>query len=259
MDLGEAIFLCIQPSSALAILFALGLLLVWRWQRVGTAFLALAAAGYLAFGLLPIGNAALQVLEHRFPAIEDVDPPPDGIIILGGAHLTAFRLHELHVPINEWGERLTAGAALAKRFPDAKLIVTDGGLPMPAARFSVMLLRSLGIPETQLVVEDRSTSTHENAVFSHDVVKPQPGERYVMVTSAWHMPRAVATFRKAGWPEPIAFPVDHVSDHRPAWRTWNPTVARGLVLADLAAREWTAMAYYYVTGRIDTLWPGPKR
>lgn len=257
MELGEALFLCIQPSSALAIVFGLGLVIVWWRRRLGTVLIGLAATAYLALGLLPIGNMALQVLEQRFPVVE-IGEAPDGIVILGGAHLIPYRLDELHVPLNEWGERLTAGAALAKRFPEAKLIVTDGGSPLPAARLSVMLLRSLGIPEEQLVVEDRAQSTWDNAVFSHDLVQPEPDGRYVMVTSAWHMPRAVATFRKAGWPEPIAFPVDHVADYRPAWRTWNRTVAHGLVLADLAAREWAAMAYYYAKGRIDTLLPGPR-
>ncbi len=248
--------MCVQPSSALAILFVLGLVALWRRRRLGTGLLALAALGYLALGLLPIGSAALRVLEQRFPAITELDSAPDGIIILGGAHLNPYKLDPLHVPLNEWAERLTAGAALAKRYPQAKLIVTDGGVPLPAATLSVMLLRSLGIPQEQLVVEDRSQSTWENAVFSYDLVQPKPGERYVMVTSAWHMPRAVATFRTAGWPEPIAFPVDHVTDHRPAWRAWNRTLAQGLVLADLAAREYVALADYYVTGRISQLLPG---
>lgn len=248
--------MCVQPSSALAIVFVLGLLALLRWRRLGAGLLAVGALGYLALGILPIGSAALRVLEHRFPAITELESAPDGIVILGGAHLNPYKIDPLHVPLNEWGERLTTGAALAKLYPQAKLIVTDGGVPLPAATMSAMLLRSLGIPQEQLVLEDRSESTYENAVFSYDVVKPKPGERYVLVTSAWHMPRAVATFRAAGWPEPIAFPVDHITDHRPAWRAWNRSLAQGLVLADLAAREYVAMADYYLTGRISELLPG---
>lgn len=257
MGIGERVFFVLQPSNALALLFALGvLLLLMRRRRAGTALLAGAALVFLALGFLPVGKAALRVLEARAVA-GAIEAPPDGIIILGGAHPRASAMPgEFNVPLNAYAERLTAGAGLAHRYETARVILTDGGSPVPAAALSARLIASLGIAEERLVVEDRALSTFDNAVLTRDLVKPAPGERYVLITSAWHMPRSLATFRAAGWTGLVAFPVDGVTDDRPAWRSWNGSAARGLTFADLAAREYLALVYYWLKGRIDTPLPG---
>ncbi len=105
------------------------------------------------------------------------------------------------------------------------------------------------MPREQIVTEPRAVSTWDNAVFSAELVRPRPDGRYVVVTSAWHMPRSLAIFRKAGWPELIPYPVDPMSGADSLRRPFS--VAKGLLLADLAAREWSAIGWYALTGRLS--------
>jgi uncharacterized SAM-binding protein YcdF (DUF218 family) len=120
------------------------------------------------------------------------------------------------------------------------------------------VLESLGIPRARITLEDRSRNTVENAVLSKAIAQPKPGERWLLVTSAHHLPRAVGVFRKAGFPVE-AYPVD--------WRTRGvddvlrpfATVGDGLRRSDTAVREWVGLAVYWLTGRSSELFPGPIR
>jgi uncharacterized SAM-binding protein YcdF (DUF218 family) len=105
-----------------------------------------------------------------------------------------------------------------------------------------------------LTLERQSRNTYENAVFSKAMVMPKQGERWLLVTSAYHMPRSVGLFRKAGFPiEP--YPVD--------WRVSNISdfeifAVQGLRRTDIAVREWVGLVTYRLRGRIDRLFPGPN-
>ena len=104
------------------------------------------------------------------------------------------------------------------------------------------------------MLERQSRNTYENAVFSKAMIAPKPGERWLLVTSAYHMPRSVGLFRKAGFPvEP--YPVDWRVGHRPrastAFRCWvcgGPT---------LPCASGSGLLAYRLRGRIDDLFPGP--
>jgi uncharacterized SAM-binding protein YcdF (DUF218 family) len=124
------------------------------------------------------------------------------------------------------------------------------------AEFAARVLESFGIPYGRVLLEDRSRNTVENAVFSKAMAQPKPGERWLLVTSAFHLPRAMGIFRKAGF-EVEAYPVD--------WRTrgWEdalrpfPTMGEGLRRADIAVREWVGLLMYWLTGQSTGLFPGP--
>src|SRR5437762_14334468 len=118
------------------------------------------------------------------------------------------------------------------------------------------LLQGLGIVRARILLEHRSSNTVENAIFSKALAQPKPGERWLLVTSAHHLPRAVGVFRKAGFPVE-AYPVD--------WRTRGAedalrpfaSVGDGLRRSDTAVREWVGLAVYWLTGRSSELFPGP--
>src|SRR5712692_7879024 len=165
------------------------------------------------------------------------------------------------VALNEAAERLTVVAELARRYPAARILfsggsgalIYDAGAEAPLA---LRLLESFGIPRTRITLEDRSRNTVENAVLSKAIAQPKPGERWLLVTSAHHLPRAVGVFRKAGFPVE-AYPVD--------WRTRGPkdalrpfaTVGDGLRRSDTAVREWVGLAVYWLTGKSADLFPRP--
>ena len=132
----------------------------------------------------------------------------------------------------------------------ANLISTDAR----EADVAADILLSLGVAKERLTLERESRNTYENAVFSKAMVAPKPGERWLLVTSAFHMPRSVGLFRKAGFPvEP--YPVD--------WRVGRVLDVDGVSLlglrrADIAVREWVGLVAYRLRGRIDDLFPAPN-
>jgi uncharacterized SAM-binding protein YcdF (DUF218 family) len=251
-----------NPSNLIISLGLLGvLLLLTPWRRAGF-WLATASTVVLAvLGLLPVGNALLLPLEDRFPPWHADAGAPVGIIVLGGAITPDVSLTRHEVALNEAAERLTAAAALARHYPDARIIYSGGSGALiydegNEAPLALALFESLGVAAERIALEDRSRNTIENAIFSKAIAQPQPGERWLLVTSAYHMPRAVGAFRTAQFPvEP--YPVD--------WRTRGKedllrlfaTMADGLRRTDTAVHEWVGLFAYWLSGKSSELFPKP--
>jgi uncharacterized SAM-binding protein YcdF (DUF218 family) len=155
---------------------------------------------------------------------------------------------------------MIAAAALARRYPNARVVFTGGSADLLSndareADYAVEVFEGLGIPRERLTIERRSRNTAENAEFSRIVAAPKSGERWLLVTSAFHMPRSVGLFRKAGFAvEP--YPVD--------WRAgvdlwaWRPLSLEGLGLVDASVREWMGLVAYRISGKTSELFPGPN-
>lgn len=266
-SLSKIIWFVLAPSNFLALLIALGLLLASLTKRRATA-MTLAGTGCLGLfllGLSPLANLALYPLEARFPLAEPLDQPMagpvHGIIILGGAQ-DADASTRLGQPIlNEAGERLVVGLDLARRHPKSQVLLSGGSGALfkaedSEARASAALLTGLGLAPERLLIEDRSRNTHENAVFSREVADPRPGDIWLLVTSAFHMPRAMGAFRQAGFAV-VPYPVDfRVVEYKGPLGGFA-TISDGLRRFDVAAREYIGLAAYRLTGRTDALFPGP--
>ena len=251
------------PSNLLMALALAGVVLMAtkraRWGRrlATTALLLLALAGWS-----PLGNALILPLETRFPPGAAEHGEPTGIIVLGGAINPELSEVWGTPALNESAERMTVIAELARRFPQARIVFSGGDASLLAdepseAKFALPLFESFGIARERIALEGASRNTWENATLSKALVQPKAGERWLLVTSALHMPRAVGCFRKAGFPvEP--YPVD--------WRTAGPddlligfaTLGGGLARTDAAAREWVGLVMYWLTGRSSALFPGPR-
>jgi uncharacterized SAM-binding protein YcdF (DUF218 family) len=226
-----------------------------RWLGLVCVFVL----GLLAFS--PLARIIVRPLEDRFPQQAVNSGKVDGIIVLGGAIGVARE----DIVLNNAAARMTKAVELARVHPEAKLVFTGGGanLLSPVVRTEAdgarLLFLGLGLPEHRLVLEDKSRNTVENAVFTRRLVDPKPGERWLLVTSAWHMPRAMGVFRKAGF-QVEAFPVDFLSSGEQAdyLRPYRKA-ARGLDIADDAFKEWAGLLAYYLAGYTDTLFPGPAQ
>ena len=250
------------PSNLIVVTGLVGLvLLTTRWKRAGS-WLAFGSLALIAlFGFSPTGNDLMIPLEERFPPWDASRGPPDGMIVLGGAISPDISVARNEVILNESAERLTVVADLARRYSGARIVFSGGtsalaGDEPSEAPFALRELESFGIARERILIEDRSRNTVENAVFSKRLIQPKPGERWVLITSAYHMPRAVGVFRKADFPvEP--YPVDwRTRGYEDALRLF-PTVGDGLRRADTAVREWVGLAVYWLTGRSSELFPGP--
>jgi uncharacterized SAM-binding protein YcdF (DUF218 family) len=113
----------------------------------------------------------------------------------------------------------------------------------------------LGLEGPRLLFDDRSRNTWENATESHALARPQPGETWLLVTSASHMPRSVGCFRRAGW-SVVAWPVNYTT--QPGGKGWfDPPLSFRLGQAEWAAREYVGLLVYRLLGRTDALFPRP--
>jgi uncharacterized SAM-binding protein YcdF (DUF218 family) len=260
--LSKTIGFLAYPSNALALLALIGLALVaTRFRRAGLWLMGISAVLLALAGWSPLGNVVIYPLEQRFPPWDASRGPPDGVIVLGGAVSPEVSADRNEPQLNEAAERLAAMVTLARQYPNARLVYSggSGNLIYNAAMeadYALDLIERLGVPRERVQIERRSRNTAENAAFSKAMVQPKPGERWLLVTSAAHMPRAVGVFRKAGFPVE-AFPVD--------WRTRGSSdltapfdrVSRGLPRLDTATREWIGLVVYWLAGRTSELFPAP--
>jgi uncharacterized SAM-binding protein YcdF (DUF218 family) len=251
-----------QPSDIAATLAALGVALLFtRFARAGRRLATFGVVLLLIAGLTPLGNALMLPLEERFPPWDAARGAPAGIIVLGGAVGPEISAARGVTDLNESAERITAAAVLARAYPEARIVYSGGNARLVIAGgieadYAIDLLESLGVARTRILAERQSRNTIENAELSKKLVEPKPGERWLLVTSAYHMPRAIGAFRRAGFPVE-AFPVD--------WRTrgpidlWLPfeTVTAGLRRTDTAVHEWVGLIAYWMAGRTSELFPAP--
>jgi uncharacterized SAM-binding protein YcdF (DUF218 family) len=251
----------LTPSNALLLILLAGALLLWtRFWPLGRKLIALSLILFFTAGLGPLGSILLLPLENRFPQWEASQRSPSGIIVLGAAYETTVTLARKRLSL-ESAERLTEAAMLARRYPLAKLVYTggDGGLLGGAgneADDAKEFFLKLGVPSSQLILERASQNTYENAGFVAKAVQPKPGEVWLLVTSAAHMPRAVGCFRRAGiYVTP--YPVDYRT------REWSDMIrpfsslSHGLYRVDVATHEWVGLFAYWIIGYTNALYPGP--
>lgn len=253
-----------QPLALLLVGLAVASVLLWSgriWagKRLVTACLLL----LIAAGPLPLGALLILPLEQRFPRAQiDIGDRIDGIIVLGGAEDAVITQARNTPTMNDASERMSEGLALALRFPAARLVFSGGSgdeLPYGASNEETVkhYYRELGFDMRRLEVEGKSRNTHENAEFSKDMVRPKPGERWLLVTSAFHMPRSVGCFRRAGW-EVLAWPVDYRTTGRGSLYNVSSLLTDRFRVVDYAAKEWVGLVVYRLTGRTDALFPGPR-
>ena len=258
----KILWLIAEPGNFLLALLGLGLLLGWtRWAGRGRRLVLVAGAGLLLCGFSPLGSLMLTPLEARFAAPPEDMPAPTGILVLGGGIDEALTMERNQVALTESGVRMTAAVALALRYPQARLVFSGGS----AALLSVKTTESaaarrmwseLGIAPERMIFEDKSRNTFENALFSKEMVQPKAGERWLLVTSAYHMPRSVGIFRKAGFAV-TPYPVDYRTRPWPASLHPQWESRQNLALVDVATREWMGLAAYWLSGRTDALFPAP--
>jgi len=250
------------PSNLLLIIGLAGLaLLLTRWRRLGRRLALTSLTLFLALGLLPVGAALNHIIENRFPVWDPSRGTPDGIVVIGGAINPRLSRARGQVALSDAAERLTIIAKLARDYPNAKIVFSSGDASLLGNRgaeadYLYPLLDTFGVPRDRVVLENKARNTAENAAFTKALVAPKPGERWLLVTSAQHMPRAMGCFRQVGFPVE-AYPVDWHST--PRWRWLQPTeFGRTLATVDDAVHEWVGLIVYRLTGRTSELLPGPR-
>lgn len=258
----QVAFFLLRPSNLLvaALLVGLGFNLL-RFRRLGGALIVLSALGLLVGGFSPLANWLILPLEQRF---ENPEPMPEtiaGIVVLGGAIDTLASAGRSYPGIERPAERLMVVPRLASRYPSARILLSGGTRGKPddqgESALAREILTELGVPLARIEVEGASLNTWQNAENALEVAKPKPGETWLLITSAAHMPRSVGAFRRAGWRDIVAFPVDWETSGPNDRSRWFRSASMGLTRLDQAVREWIGLAAYVVTGRSSALFPAP--
>jgi uncharacterized SAM-binding protein YcdF (DUF218 family) len=261
--LSKTVGFMLLPSNFLIGLGLLGaILLLTRFARAGRRLMVSALVLLAICAYSPLGNFLLYPLEQRFPKWDGSRGDPDGIIVLGGPIDADLSIAHGVPVITAAADRVIGGATLAHRYPNARLVYTGGSSNLISndakeADYATALFQGLGIPKSRLIMERQSRNTKENAEFTKAIVKPKPGERWLLVTSAYHIPRSIGLFRKAGFAVE-AYPVDWKIGTREDLLKYNVVANDGLQLVDTGVREWLGLIAYRLSGSTDALLPAPE-
>lgn len=212
---------------------------VWallRGSKWAVSLAVMAAGALIVAAFMPAGDWLARPLESRFPQWrQDPEAAPNGIIVLGG----------------ESGERIAALAELSSRFPEAPLVYSGADKNDPEYNALLTIFSRHGGNPKRIILENRSRNTYENAVYSRNLIKPNADQRWILITFALHMPRAVGAFRRVGF-KIEAYPVDlHIEDS-----PFNPG-SPALIRFDSVVKEWTGLVAYRLLDRTDALLPAP--
>ena len=258
----KVLWYLLQPVNVLLWLFVVGLALLYtRFAKAGRRVLVGVLLTVLLLGVLPADVWLRVPLEERFPIF--VDPPGNvaGIVVLSGGMNARVSAARGQAALGGDAERMTETLVLMRRFPQAQVVfsgfsgrlfpVSDDG----AHKVARMFFESQGVAVGRVRYETRSRNTYENGLYTRRLVKPKPGEVWLLVTSAAHMPRSIGVFRGLGW-DLVAVPVDFGTTGDlslvPQWFCLHCVFS-----FNAAVREWLGLLAYYLSDRTDAFFPAP--
>ena len=215
----------------------------------------------LLIALTPVSSWVLRPLDDRYPrpSLTEVAAAP-GVIVLGGPIQLSLSQSRPGIPLNGTAERYTESMRLAHAYPDKILAFSGGSGSLrnqiikegPLARD--LFLEAGGLPAHRLVIESEARTTAESPALLAALIPPEAKqEGWLLVTSAWHMPRSVAVFEADGW-RVTPYPVDYGTQPTGGW---FPGLLPGLVDITLALHEWVGLVAYYAMGRTREIFPAP--
>ena len=248
----------LRPNTFMLALAVVGTAALWRGRRWGRWPALLGLGWFVLIIATPLATWMTWPLENRFSRPAVAPTQVDGVIVLGGAvdqDLTSAR----GIPsLTGAAERMTEAVALSRRYPGARILFTGGTAnplrhQMTEADVARLLFEQLGL--TGVLYENAARNTAENATLSRALAQPLPGQVWLLVTSASHMPRSVGVFRAAAWPV-VPWPVNY-STGVTSLSGYDEPFSERLGMAEWALREYLGLAAYWVLGRTDALFPGP--
>jgi uncharacterized SAM-binding protein YcdF (DUF218 family) len=261
MSLRWLIWSLASPSQLILLCLVAGALFIaLRRFRIGKVLAVIGGAALFLCGVLPTGAYLSHVLETRFPQPQ-LPERVTGIVLISGAERPAISQAHGEAVVGARGQRFLTALRLAASYPEARIVYTGGPLketgrgPLETqTAVAERILQSAGLDPRRLSFETASRDTCDNATNTRKLVDPQPGETWVVVTSAIHMPRTIACFRAAGWPEIIAQPADYTSAVG-GLNLGSFQIVDNLDRFDMATHEWLGLAYYRLSGRTKEFFP----
>lgn len=229
-----------------------------RRERLGFWVIALSWIALVVVHLTPAGRWGLTLLEARFPRHGEfpgvLPEEVDGLILLGGSFALDESADRGWPVYNPAAPRLFELFALARRYPRARLVFTGNA---PETALARRVFAEHGVEPARVTFDDAALNTRDNARNALKLVKPRPGERWALVTSAVHMPRSVGLFRGAGW-DVIPCSINHLTSGKYDLRTWaSPLGGLNGYAWRAAVHEWAGLAFHYLAGDSPAWFPAP--
>ena len=261
--LSKIAWLVIQPVGLLVLCFAAILLASFFRGRMVLRLLAfLGLIFVLGAAQTNVGRLMLQPLENRFARPSEIPPQDEvaGIIVLGGGFDGYVTERRGGFELGESGDRFVETLRLARALPDVPVVISGGEASLIRttegdASIAVRFFAEFGIEESRLVMESRSLNTHENAALTKAIIADLPEGNWLLVTSAFHMPRSVGAFREQGIGV-IPWPADYRTSGTDGFAFGRDDPMSAMSEVSLAMREWIGLAVYAATGRIGSVFPG---
>ncbi len=234
------------------VVLALAISVVKPGLRAVRSLLAVALSLVLLIGWTPLSNAALRTLEDRHqPPTGDLSRF-SGMVVLGGVFAGDDGRGHGQIVLGCAGERVVEPIPIMNQHPKMRLLFTGGEAALfprgePEAGVARGYFERMGIPSERLIFEEASRNTFENAVLSAKLPAVDIKAPWLLVTSASHMPRALATFAHAGW-NVTAYPVDYTSVVNASLTDYS--LIGGAYSWQVVLREYVGGLVYGATGKL---------
>lgn len=252
-----------SPTSLMVWLLVLASLLLWlNYTKAARRLMTMMSLLALLVMAYPVSDWLMYPLETRFQKPETLPKNIDAIIVLGGAENLRLSASWQSAEVGESAERLLTAAALSRHYPEVPLIYTGGSnlVQMPnldtTGTVSKRLLTQAGIEPARITMESRARNTFENFKLIKALL-PEAEGTYLLVTSAFHMPRSVGIARQQGI-DVIAYPVDYRSA-APEQRYLDFDLSGHLDVLEVAWHEWLGLTAYFATGKTTEWLPRQRR
>jgi uncharacterized SAM-binding protein YcdF (DUF218 family) len=255
----KIIWLLISPDNILLILIILSLFFLYIDKQKPAKILLSTVTGLLIItSFFPVGEWLLYPLESRFQNNPALPEKINGIIVLSGAEDTERSHLWKQVELGSAAERDFAFLALARKYPQAKLVFTGGTGSLiqqeyKAADVAKTLFEQQGFDTTKIIFERESRNTYENVIYSKKIITPIKNDNWILITTGWHMPRSVGIFCKTDWPV-IPYPVDHQTKKDNLFRI-GFDLLNNLYTLKIAMKEWVGLFAYYISGKTTSFLP----
>lgn len=250
----------VSPERLFLLILLGGVALLWtKKNATGRWLITLLSGVFLFISVFPVANYLLLPLENRFPIPKLLSGDVAGIIVLGGSENTRITVARGQPALRNSAERLTMFVTLAQSFPEAKLLFTGGSDQIRWPEYKEtqtarMLFGQLGLDVSRVSFESEARHTGESSVLSYNLIKPKPKEKWVLIGSAYRMPRAFGAFKKAGW-NIIPYPVDFRTTGQLEFDSDFISFSE-IDRVSMVVREWLGLVAYRLTGHTETLFPG---
>lgn len=239
-----------MPLGVACATLLLGLLLSWRAPWASRFFVLLSLGILAGFGSGAVAQRLIVPLEREYPVPASDIRAQAAVVLAGTVDLARSSLER--VEFYDRPERIIEGAKLVREGRARWLVISGGSgdpfLPEASeAEFLAAFARQLGVDPGAILLQKTSRTTHEDAQETARLLRERGIDRFFLVTSAFHLPRAVGCFRKVGL-EPIPYPVDYrATPVRLTPMHYVPQVW-ALQLSTLAVHEYLGYAGYRVLG-----------